>query len=197
MTRRRSSVPRACGCVVAGMLVLLGCSGGGAAKGRGARPTPSPSGPGFPSAAPTAPGVVLIPEPDEAKQPRSAAEARDLLGRIMIGQGTLGPDAVPADREGGGQLRRGHRITGRLHEGRRGLRVRVPRGPVSYGSVCSSAVPGAAPRTSTSYRSLSTTIRVSPSCTAGHVKRIMTRAGRMRIVRTITFMPNDHDLEES
>ena len=89
-------MPRAYGCVVAGMLVLLGCSGGGAAKDGGARATPSPSGPGSPSAAPTAPGIVLIPELDEAKQPRGAAEARDLLGRIMIGQGTLGPDVVPA-----------------------------------------------------------------------------------------------------
>ncbi|MFD3542355.1 hypothetical protein ACFWUQ_23095 [Streptomyces sp. NPDC058662] len=95
VTGGRSSVPRAFGCAVAGVLVLLGCTGGGAARDAGARPAPSTSGQGSPSAAPTAPAVDLIPELDEAKQPRSAAEARDLLSRIMIGPGTLGPEVVP------------------------------------------------------------------------------------------------------
>ncbi|MBT2458060.1 hypothetical protein [Streptomyces sp. ISL-86] len=91
---------RAGGCVAAGILVLAGCSTGGAAHG-GASSTPRASGsPGVqaatPSAsgAPTASAAPLVPELDESKQPKNAAEARALLGRIVIDEAAFGPEVV-------------------------------------------------------------------------------------------------------
>ncbi|UUU43707.1 hypothetical protein [Streptomyces sp. NBC_00162] len=101
---------RARGCVVAGLFVLAGCSGGGggggadAAKGAASRtPSASPassasSGTGS-TGTPTAPGASgapLVPELDESRQPKTAAEARALLGRIVIGQAAFGPEVERA-----------------------------------------------------------------------------------------------------
>ncbi|MFJ8014292.1 hypothetical protein [Streptomyces sp. NPDC096339] len=100
MTYRGGSALRACGCAAAGLLVLAGCSTGGGGKRAAGEHTPaatagtasgSPSGTTT-SAKPTAPPAPLVPELDESKQPRTAAEARALLGRIVVGQEAFGPE---------------------------------------------------------------------------------------------------------
>jgi hypothetical protein len=94
-------VLRGCGCALAGLLVLAGCSSGGTTKnGQGsAAPstaTPVTGGSGSASAPPPGTPEGLVPVLDESKQPRTAAEARALIGRIMIDQGAFGPDVVRA-----------------------------------------------------------------------------------------------------
>ncbi|MFJ3965569.1 hypothetical protein [Streptomyces sp. NPDC090036] len=99
---RGSTVLRACGCAVAGLFLIAGCADDGTPKGGAASRTPAmagtPSGTGGSGAgtpAPTgSPAAPLVPELDESKQPKTAAEARDLLGRIMIAEQALGPEVV-------------------------------------------------------------------------------------------------------
>ncbi|MCX4545571.1 hypothetical protein [Streptomyces sp. NBC_01565] len=86
-------------CVAAGLLVLAGCSAGGGAARDGAAGSPSPSGGSASAAAPApgttgASGVPLVPELDEAKQPKDAAGARELLKRISVDPETFGPGVV-------------------------------------------------------------------------------------------------------
>lgn len=100
MTYRGGSALRACGCAAAGLLVLAGCSTGGGTKSGADGHTPaatagaasgSPGGSAAP--APKQPAAApLVPELDEAKQPRTAAEARALLGRVVVGQEAFGPE---------------------------------------------------------------------------------------------------------
>ncbi|MFD7257759.1 hypothetical protein [Streptomyces sp. NPDC059874] len=103
MTYGRSSALRAYGCVAAGLLVLTGCSAGGDGKGGGADRTPSATGTSAPAgsapaASEPAPSgtstAQRILELDESKQPKTRAEARALLARIVIGQEVLGPEVV-------------------------------------------------------------------------------------------------------
>ncbi|MET7532638.1 hypothetical protein [Streptomyces goshikiensis] len=89
------------GCVAAGLLVLAGCSAGGgdARDGAGASPSASPSAGSGAAAAPVpgttgASGVPLVPELDEAKQPKDAAGARALLERISVEPEAFGPGVV-------------------------------------------------------------------------------------------------------
>ncbi|MEV7520526.1 hypothetical protein [Streptomyces sp. NPDC091371] len=102
MTQRGSSALRTFGCLAAGLLALAGCSSGGGGKSGGER-TPSATAstaagtPGTPAPAPSATAAApLVPDLDESKQPRTAAEARALIGRIVIGQESLGPEVVRA-----------------------------------------------------------------------------------------------------
>ncbi|NXY99054.1 hypothetical protein HYE82_32670 [Streptomyces sp. BR123] len=87
---------RVCCRLVAGLLVLAGCTSGGTPGGGpdgSARPSaPSPSaaaGAGTTGAGSPAP---LVPELDGQRQPRNRAEARALLDRIAIDQDVFGPD---------------------------------------------------------------------------------------------------------
>ncbi|MCB5182729.1 hypothetical protein [Streptomyces antimicrobicus] len=115
---RRHVALRACGCALAGLLLLAGCSSGGAAGGTaggktdGSGPSGSAGTPGAPrgaggSAPPVLPagtagpgpsrtGPSLVPELDEAKLPRTAAEARAVLARIVVDERVFGPRAVRA-----------------------------------------------------------------------------------------------------
>ncbi|WP_329389203.1 hypothetical protein OG625_35535 [Streptomyces sp. NBC_01351] len=99
MTHRRSSALRAYGCVAAGLLVLAGCSNGGGGKNGAGERIPAGAASGTASAAATpapassgTPTAPLIPELDESKQPRTAADARALIGSIAIGQEAFGPE---------------------------------------------------------------------------------------------------------
>ncbi|MFB6614223.1 hypothetical protein ACIGFK_20370 [Streptomyces sp. NPDC085524] len=104
MTHRRGSALRACGCAAAGLLVLAGCSAGGGAKSGAGGHTPAAttapaSGSASTTAAPAptkpaAPAAPLVPAVDESKQPRTAAEARALLARIVVDQEAFGPEIV-------------------------------------------------------------------------------------------------------
>ncbi|QES46883.1 hypothetical protein DEJ50_02475 [Streptomyces venezuelae] len=72
-----------------------GTSGSPAAAGSpggSAQPGSAPPSPGGPSPSPS--GFPLVPEVDEAKQPKNAAEARALLGKIAIAPGALGPEVA-------------------------------------------------------------------------------------------------------
>ncbi|MDX6761438.1 hypothetical protein SIN09_18970 [Streptomyces sp. F8] len=100
---RRHGVPRAYGCAAAGLLftaALVGCTADGTAKDGTAKdgatsraPAASPA----PSTSTTAPSAVsLVPALDESKQPKTAAEARDLLARILITEDAFGPGVVRA-----------------------------------------------------------------------------------------------------
>ncbi|MER5931879.1 hypothetical protein [Streptomyces sp. NPDC002054] len=109
-SRTRGAALRGCGAALAALLLLTACSDGGEPTASGTSGSPpgtgspsspsSPSSPGGaaqpspaqPSAGPS--GFPLVPAVDEAKQPKNAAEARALLGRIALGQGALGPDVV-------------------------------------------------------------------------------------------------------
>ncbi|WP_405542705.1 hypothetical protein OG590_03190 [Streptomyces goshikiensis] len=89
------------GCVAAGLLVLTGCSAGsgGARDGASASPAASPSAGSGAASAPApgatgASGVPLVPELDEAKQPKDAAGARALLERISVEPEAFGPGIV-------------------------------------------------------------------------------------------------------
>ncbi|MFE3993099.1 hypothetical protein ACFXPW_15660 [Streptomyces goshikiensis] len=87
------------GCVVAGLLVLAGCSAGGGGPASSVSPSPSPSAGSGAASAPVpgttgASGVPLVPELDEAKQPRDAAGARALLERITAPPDAFGPGVV-------------------------------------------------------------------------------------------------------
>ncbi|MEU7725609.1 hypothetical protein AB0B78_10215 [Streptomyces sp. NPDC040724] len=110
-TRRRRSALHACGCAAAGLFLLLGCTADGTAKGGAATsdapgrtpaasspapggPAPGGSGASTPAAPPSSSGFPLVPELDESKQPKTAAEARDLLGRIAITEAAFGPEVV-------------------------------------------------------------------------------------------------------
>ncbi len=80
---------------------MTGCTTGktadGAATSRAPAAASQSSAPQSPpppsSAAPPAPGS-LVPELDESKQPKTAAEARELLARIVITEDAFGPDVV-------------------------------------------------------------------------------------------------------
>ncbi|WP_146228480.1 hypothetical protein [Streptomyces sp. CG 926] len=102
---------RTWGCAVAGLLLVAGCADDGTPKaatssgasGTSAAPSgtsdtggPSPGGTGAsaPAARPGASTVIAMPPLDESKQPRTAAEARGLLGRVIIGEQDLGPQVV-------------------------------------------------------------------------------------------------------
>ncbi|MEV7617819.1 hypothetical protein [Streptomyces sp. NPDC089799] len=112
-TRRRALRTRGCAVAALLALALAGCSADKSAKGSGpspnnaapGTPAPDPSGtqgtqgaqgkPGAPSTVGTPsaagkPTSALIPPVDEAKQPRTAAEARALVGRILLDQTDLG-----------------------------------------------------------------------------------------------------------
>ncbi|MGZ9935685.1 hypothetical protein ACXNSR_38065 [Streptomyces sp. NC-S4] len=99
---RGKAVLRACGCAVAGLFLVAGCAADGTSKDGAASGTPGASatqGTGSPGASTPAArpsGAVPIPMPpvDESKQPRTAAEARDLLGRIIVAEQDLGPEVV-------------------------------------------------------------------------------------------------------
>ncbi|MFD9517545.1 hypothetical protein [Streptomyces sp. NPDC059979] len=110
MRRRRNVALRAYGCAVAGLFFIVGCTADGPAKGGAAKDgpakggtatatPPAPSGTGSPGAGtPAAPpptsGEPLVPEVDEAKQPKTVAEARTLLGRVVIAEEAFGPEVV-------------------------------------------------------------------------------------------------------
>ncbi|MGW7455301.1 hypothetical protein [Streptomyces sp. NPDC054787] len=111
VTYSRGFALRARGCVLAGLFLLAGCSGEDATKAAGPSRTPaaapSPSGtaspgtagPGTPSpgtagGTASSPAAPLVPPLDESKQPKTVAEARRLLGRIVIGQEAFGPEVV-------------------------------------------------------------------------------------------------------
>ncbi|MEU6311072.1 hypothetical protein [Streptomyces sp. NPDC047014] len=99
VTRGRHAALRACGGAAAGLLFIAGCaSGGSTAKGDAARPAPAvsaaPPAPAPEAPAPTAPVLSLVPELDESKQPKTAAEAAALLSRLVIEADALGPDVV-------------------------------------------------------------------------------------------------------
>ncbi|MFE9929252.1 hypothetical protein [Streptomyces sp. NPDC005533] len=101
-TRRRSSALRAYGCAAAGLFLLVGCTADGSAKGGAAATTdaaartpaasPGASTPGAGPADSTA--NPLVPPLDESKQPKTVAEARALLGRIVITEAAFGPEVV-------------------------------------------------------------------------------------------------------
>ncbi|MCX4808332.1 hypothetical protein OG594_43260 [Streptomyces sp. NBC_01214] len=102
------AVLRACGCAVAGLFLIAGCTADGTSKGGAASGSPgtsaTPSGTGAsgtggtgasaPAAGPSSSARVAMPPVDESKQPKTAAEARDLLGRIIIAEQDLGPEVV-------------------------------------------------------------------------------------------------------
>ncbi len=112
MRRRRNVALRAYGCAVAGLFFIVGCTADGAAKdgaeqsGAAKSATPgrtpaAPSGTGSPGSGspgagtPAAPsGEPLVPQLDEAKQPKTVAEARTLLGRVVITEEAFGPEVV-------------------------------------------------------------------------------------------------------
>ncbi|WP_405526188.1 hypothetical protein OG592_01855 [Streptomyces avidinii] len=100
---RGNAVLRACGCAVAGLFLIAGCTADGSPKNGAASRTPAASGTPSSSggAAASTPAATaggsaseLVPELDESKQPKTAAEARDLLGRIVIAEQALGPEVV-------------------------------------------------------------------------------------------------------
>ncbi|MFB6557970.1 hypothetical protein ACFCYH_03495 [Streptomyces sp. NPDC056400] len=102
------AVLRACGCAVAGLFLIAGCTADGTSKGGAASGSPgtsaTPSGTGAsgtggtgasaPAAGPSSSARVAMPPVDESKQPKTAAEARDLLGRIIIAEQDLGPEVA-------------------------------------------------------------------------------------------------------
>lgn len=84
-------------------MVMAGCTAGGTAEGEATSRAPAASAASSASPAPPAttaapsPGasaVSLVPELDESKQPKTAAEARALLDRIVIVEDAFGPDVV-------------------------------------------------------------------------------------------------------
>ncbi|WP_314247198.1 hypothetical protein [Streptomyces sp. DSM 40907] len=111
---RGKAVLRACGCAVAGLFLIAGCTADGTPKGGGASGTPgtsaTPSGTGdpgtggagpgstgasgTPAARPSSSASIPMPPVDESKQPKTAAEARGLLGRIIIAEQDLGPEVL-------------------------------------------------------------------------------------------------------
>ncbi|WP_053703744.1 hypothetical protein [Streptomyces sp. WM6368] len=100
---RGNAVLRACGCAAAGLFLIAGCTADGSPKDGAASRTPAasgtPSGPsgagaGTAAAASGGSGSELVPELDESKQPKTVAEARDLLGRIIVAEQAIGPDVV-------------------------------------------------------------------------------------------------------
>ncbi|MER6254772.1 hypothetical protein ABT224_25795 [Streptomyces sp. NPDC001584] len=121
---RGKAVLRACGCAVAGLFLIAGCTADGTPKGGTASGTPgtsaTPSGTGgpgtggpgargsgpggsgpgstgasgTPAARPSSSASIPMPPVDESKQPKTVAEARDLLGRIIIAEHDLGPEVV-------------------------------------------------------------------------------------------------------
>ncbi|MET9693691.1 hypothetical protein ABZY81_35565 [Streptomyces sp. NPDC006514] len=102
------AVLRACGCAVAGLFLIAGCTVDGTSKGAAASGSPgtsaTPSGTGAsgtrgtgasaPAAGPSSSARVAMPPVDESKQPKTAAEARDLLGRIIVAEQDLGPEVA-------------------------------------------------------------------------------------------------------
>ncbi|MFK0016451.1 hypothetical protein [Streptomyces sp. NPDC091027] len=98
-TRGRSIGLRACGCAAAGLLLLGGCTSGegteeGKAAGRTTAASPTPPTPAAVAPSPTGTVLSLVPALDESKQPRTPAEAHELLARIVIAEDALGPDVV-------------------------------------------------------------------------------------------------------
>ncbi|MFD7916961.1 hypothetical protein ACFV30_40855 [Streptomyces sp. NPDC059752] len=105
---KRKAVLRACGCAVAGLFLIAGCAADGSSKGGAASGTPGTSatpsdtgasgtsgtGASAPAARPSSSPPIPMPPVDESKQPKTAAEARDLLARIIIAEHDLGPDVV-------------------------------------------------------------------------------------------------------
>ncbi|MFF3090377.1 hypothetical protein ACFVRB_35860 [Streptomyces nojiriensis] len=115
---RGKAVLRVCGCAVAGLFLVAGCAADGTPKGGAASGTPGtsapPSGTGSsgagssgtgspgaggtgassPAARPSGSARIAMPPVDESKQPKTAAEARDLLGRIIVAEQELGPEVV-------------------------------------------------------------------------------------------------------
>ncbi|MFG2987799.1 hypothetical protein ACGFZK_00485 [Streptomyces sp. NPDC048257] len=101
---RGNAALRACGCAVVGLFLIAGCSADGTPKGGAASRTPaappgtggSTAGPGSTAAStPTGgTGFPLVPELDESKQPKTVAEARELLRRVVIAEQALGPEVV-------------------------------------------------------------------------------------------------------
>ncbi|MFB7252755.1 hypothetical protein [Streptomyces nojiriensis] len=120
---RGKAVLRACGCAVAGLFLIAGCTADGTPKGGAASGIPgtsaSPSGTGgsgtgssgtgdsgtgspgtggpgasAPAARPSSPARIPMPPVDESKQPKTAADARALLGRIIVAEQDLGPEVV-------------------------------------------------------------------------------------------------------
>ncbi|MFB6821449.1 hypothetical protein ACFCXA_07640 [Streptomyces virginiae] len=103
---------RAWSCAMASLFLVAGCADDGTPKGaassgapgRSATPSGTPpstggsgtsgTGASTPAAPPGAATAIPMPPLDESKQPRTAAEARDLLGRIIIGEQDLGPQVV-------------------------------------------------------------------------------------------------------
>ncbi|CAM5578394.1 hypothetical protein [Streptomyces avidinii] len=89
---------------MAGLFLIAGCTADGSPKNGAATSrtpaasgtTSSPGGAGASTPAATAggSGSELVPELDESKQPKTVAEARDLLGRIVIAEQALGPEVV-------------------------------------------------------------------------------------------------------
>ncbi|MGW6984822.1 hypothetical protein ACWGE1_36115 [Streptomyces sp. NPDC054932] len=109
MRRNRGNAGlRACGCAVVGLFLIAGCAGEDTPKDGAAGRTPAVSGtpsdtgspgPGgtgssAPAAASGSPGSDLVAQLDESKQPKTAAEARDLLRRIIVAEQALGPEVV-------------------------------------------------------------------------------------------------------
>lgn len=110
---KRKAVLRACGCAVAALFLIAGCTADGTSKGgapsgsQGTSGTPSGTGasdagsPGTggsgassPAARPSGSARIPMPPVDESKQPKTAAEARDLLARIIVAEQELGPEVV-------------------------------------------------------------------------------------------------------
>ncbi|MGW7332964.1 hypothetical protein ACWGIU_31085 [Streptomyces sp. NPDC054840] len=99
---------------MASLFLIAGCAAEGTPKGAASSGAPGTSATGSsgtggtatggsgtggtgasaPAARPSASAVIPMPPLDESKQPRTAAEARDLLGRIIIAEQDLGPEVV-------------------------------------------------------------------------------------------------------
>ncbi|MGW7438575.1 hypothetical protein [Streptomyces sp. NPDC054849] len=111
MRRRGNVALRAYGCAVAGLFFIVGCTADGAANGgaeqsgaaNGGTPGRTPAAPsgtgspgagGTPAAPPAGSGGSLVPQLDEAKQPKTVSEARALLGRLVIAEEAFGPEVV-------------------------------------------------------------------------------------------------------
>lgn len=106
MTAGRSGAAlRAYGCALAGLFFIVGCTADGAAKGDATSrapaapsdtggPAPASPGPSTPAAPSGSPGFPLVGQLDESKQPKTAAEARALLARVIIAEEAFGPEVA-------------------------------------------------------------------------------------------------------
>ncbi|MFD6109569.1 hypothetical protein ACFWG0_05585 [Streptomyces yangpuensis] len=83
--------------VMAAMAAMAGCTADGTADGKDGSGATSraPAASPAPASSTTAPSAVsLVPQLDESKQPKTAAEARELLARILITEDAFGPGVV-------------------------------------------------------------------------------------------------------